>query len=239
MINCVKIILLIVCTLGLTCMTQAAEDPSGKGSGSTARKPALFDAAMSGKVAAVRALVEKGADVNQSVNGFTPLCFALQPDVILYLIERGADVNAPFAIDDPRMRHQYLVTVVWMTRPDIVALAFRHGLTQTSMDKMWFIFISWLRIGIISTSEQQLMESTRLMLEHGADVSAKGIEGETPLMSAVRVGSVEITKLLIEQRADLFAKDDAGRSILTIAKMSSRKNTQELIDMLLQAGAKE
>jgi ankyrin repeat protein len=253
MANCVKIVLLMACVLGLACMVQAADYPSGKGGVSSARQPRsddneatdeenippLFQAVMSGNVSTVRALVEKGSNVNQSINGATPLCFAVgRPDITRYLIEKGADVNAPFTINDPQMRITSLVSVSWMMNPDIVNLVFRHGLTQTSMEIMWSTFITLGMVANLSGSEATFMESMRLMLEKGANVNAKGLGGATPLMMAVQAGSVKIARMLIDRRADVNAKDDQGRSALTIAKTSGTKG-QQLIDMLVRAGARQ
>lgn len=239
----VKIMLLIACFLGLACMAQAADDPSERGRVNMVRKPALFDAAASGNLSAVRDLAEKGADVNQSINGVTPLCFATKQDIIIYLMDKGADVNAPFLVHDPKMRMQLFVSLAWMMQPDVVDLAFRKGLTQASADRIWFIFITWLGIGDATRSEAALVASTKLMLDHGADANAKGVdpagdEKETALMLAVRSGSVNIVKLLIDKGADVNARNQEGRSVLTIAKTASRNKTGQLVEVLLQAGAK-
>ena len=255
MANCIKIVLLMSWALSLVCMVQAANYPLDKSGASTARQPRsenndamdqndippLFEAVMSGNLSAVRALAEKGSNVNQSINGATPLCFAAEhPDITRYLVEKGADVNAPFAINnDPKMQITALVTMSWMMRPDIIALVFRHGLTQASTEIMWSTFISVGMFANLSGSkEAALMESMRLMLEKGANVNAKGLGGATPLMMTVQAGSVNLARMLIDRRTDVNAKDDKGRSALTIAKMSG-KNRQQLIDMLVRAGAEQ
>jgi ankyrin repeat protein len=255
MASCIKIALLMACLLGLTCLVQAADYPLGKGGASAARQPhsdnneamneqdipRLFEAVMSGNLSAVRTLVQKGSNVNQSINGVTPLCFAIEhPDITRFLIEKGADVNVPFTINDlndPQMRITVLVTISWMMNPDIINLAFRHGLTQASAEIMWSTFITvGMDANLPGSKEAAFMESMRLMLEKGANVNAKGFGGATPLMMAVKAGSANLARMLIDRRADVNAKDDQGRSALTIAKMWG-KNRQQLIDMLVRAGA--
>jgi hypothetical protein len=58
--------------------------------------PALWDAAGKGDIRSVKALLDKGADVNEGLCGSTPLWGAASEghtDVVRLLIDRGADVN--------------------------------------------------------------------------------------------------------------------------------------------------
>jgi ankyrin repeat protein len=249
-----KIMLLITCAVAMAVVAHTASYPTGKSGPNTGRQqysdddkllesrdyrvPILFDAAMAGNIGAVRALVEKGADVNQSLNGATPLCFAHDPDVIRYLIEKGADVNVPFMIDDPRMEMKFLVIMAWVYRPGILALAYRHGLTRVSTNVIWSnVFYALIGVPDKPELEATLMENLTLMLDKGADVNVKGREGETPLTCAVRGGSVKMVNALIDKGADVNAKNDEGRSVLTLARQS-KNNSQQLVDMLLRAGAR-
>ncbi|MEW5677203.1 ankyrin repeat domain-containing protein [Flavobacterium enshiense] len=56
----------------------------------------LFVAISKGDVATVKKFVEYGVDVNETVNGMTPLMFAVRynnPEIAKFLIEKGADIT--------------------------------------------------------------------------------------------------------------------------------------------------
>lgn len=73
----------------------------------------------------------------------------------------------------------------------------------------------------------------RALLEQGADLNAKDTEhGETPLIVAVKSGSVDIVRLLLEAGAKVDARDDWGRTELFYAPVSS-----ETFAVLLRGGA--
>ena len=56
----------------------------------------LFVAISKGDIATVKKFVEYGMDVNETLNGMTPLMFAVRfnnPEIAKFLIEKGADVS--------------------------------------------------------------------------------------------------------------------------------------------------
>ncbi|KAI0266900.1 ankyrin repeat protein, partial [Russula aff. rugulosa BPL654] len=57
----------------------------------------------------------------------------------------------------------------------------------------------------------------RLLLEHGADVNAQGLNGWTPLHRASYFGALEVVHLLLEHGADVEAKDNYGKTALQVA----------------------
>jgi len=52
------------------------------------------------------------------------------------------------------------------------------------------------------------------LLEQGADLEKRDIEGETPLMRAVGVENMELASFLIRRGADVNAQDASGRTLL-------------------------
>lgn len=74
-----------------------------------------------------------------------------------------------------------------------------------------------------------------LLINHGADVNAKQMQGVTPLHSAAHNGQPKIIKLLIDNGADINAKTDNGQTPLF---MATEKKFQETADLILELGGK-
>lgn len=68
-----------------------------------------------------------------------------------------------------------------------------------------------------------------LLIEHGANVNAKQMQGVTPLHSAAHNGQAKLSKLLIDSGADINAKMDNGHTPLFMANEKDFKETAELI----------
>ncbi|KAN0136168.1 Ankyrin repeat-containing domain protein [Lactarius tabidus] len=97
-------------------------------------------------------------------------------------------------------------------------------------------------------SSMGLAESVRLLIEHGADVTAQNETHLTPLHLASTwqeydhgahepdrcVSKVETVRLLIENGADVITKDDACSTPLHLA---SAQGSVEIVRLLLQHGA--
>ena len=81
------------------------------------------------------------------------------------------------------------------------------------------------------------IDVVKLLLEKGADVNVQTtVEKMTPIMIAVAKGDVAIVKELIGKGADVNLKADKGITALIVAKKMKK---QEVVDILLQAGAKD
>ncbi|KAI6755752.1 unnamed protein product [Fusarium graminearum] len=77
-------------------------------------------------------------------------------------------------------------------------------------------------------------ESTRLLLEKGADIEAKDKTGWTALLIAATFSNHETLKLLLEKGADIEAKDKYGWTALLIA---ARFSKHKILELLLEKGA--
>ena len=79
-------------------------------------------------------------------------------------------------------------------------------------------------------------EIAELLIENGADVSAKSLKGLTPLHHAASEGHKEIAELLIAGGADVNAKTKSGTTPLHLAAWKGHKVIAEL---LIAKGANE
>ena len=75
----------------------------------------------------------------------------------------------------------------------------------------------------------------RLLLEHGADINAQGLNGWAPLHRASYLGSLKFVRLLLEHGADVEAKDNGGKTALQVAAQYGR---DEIMKLLREHGAK-
>jgi ankyrin repeat protein len=76
----------------------------------------------------------------------------------------------------------------------------------------------------------------KLLIEAGADVNAKDLQGDSALMWASYNSQLDIIKLLIEAGTDVNAKDIYGNTTLECAY---RNGYKEIVDLLKIYGAKE
>ena len=72
-------------------------------------------------------------------------------------------------------------------------------------------------------------ETVRLLIEHGADVTAKDEASSTPLHLASAQGSVKSVRLLIEHGADVAAQDENHRTPLHLASSWVSSTTASLM----------
>jgi ankyrin repeat protein len=177
---------------------------------------ALLLAARDGKLAAARALLDAGADVNQSSAGdqSTPLVMAIingHFDTAKFLLDRGANPNAAnqdglaplYATIDAQWAPAAGGPVPLTAREKISYLDLMKALLDRGADpnarlgrKLWFrpTFHDQMWIGTPgSTAFWRAAQATdlsamRILVAHGADAKLISDEGDTALMLAAGVG---------------------------------------------------
>ena len=198
-----------------------------------------------------RLLAEAGADLNA---GFptTPLELAIawgKKDVIRVLIAGGVDVNHP----SPGGRDTPLDEAIDKGDPEIVAMLLDAGAdphlvspgakvrragrspAQSAVNNkdVLAVFLERNALGPNPTplllcgavTRGDLTEVKRLV-EGGADVNARGPQGELPLVNAAMMGNLKIIKFLLSRGADANAESgrkDAYDSTPLVAAVASGK----------------
>lgn len=160
----------------------------------------LFESAAVGKLERVQAIIQQDStQVNAvSPDGFSPLGLAAffgHPKVVAYLIEQGADVNAP-ARNAARVRplHSALAH-----RQAEVSFEIAKRLVARGADVKATQAGGWTPLHQAAMHGQ--VDLATLLLDHGADVNAKGENGRTPLKLAAAGKHQEMVALLRERGA--------------------------------------
>ena len=197
----------------------------------------MCNAALTGDLDSIRTLVESGAgwqvDV-QDYNARTPLHIAAElghQNVAEYLILKGARVH-----HKDRNGYTPLVTAILAGQEETaVPIAKAGGQLGLASEKIAQL--------LIEAVVEKNVARMRLLLRHGADLSAADHNRVTPLAVAVQQGHVEVVKLILSTgTCDLAARDWWGYTVLEMAREASSRSTaptcyvyDTIVDLLLQS----
>ena len=192
------------------------------------RTPLLIAATYAGNAAVVRLLLEHGARVaDQDITQETALDSASKRGdvpMVEVLLEAGADVNAPGFVGR--------APLVWAAEEGNVATLaclLKHGAGKNRRN---------LNLALFSAAARGPTEAVRLLLDHGADPTAKHpfVRGYTPLMAAAYSESIgpDAVALLLEKGADPKARAANGDTPLRLAR---KRGQSKVVERLRNAGA--
>ena len=167
---------------------------------------ALMNAALAGDFTSVRALVEKGADVNAEATmfqdfGSTPLMAAAcsaNPAIVGYLLEKGAKVQT-ISNNSGEVKNGLLamfkMTALMKAAPDnrgeMVQALLAAGADVKPRDVRE---MNALMLAV--ATERADPKNVALLLKMGADPNARSASGETSLDWAMKFGNPEIISML-------------------------------------------
>lgn len=157
----------------------------------------LIEAAERGVLPLVKALLDKGADVNaKEKDGKTALmggAYGGSPEIIKALIERGAEVNA-------KEDEGWTALMVAALKGNLSAVEalLDKGADVNAQDKSGFT-------PLMIASRQGHIEIVRVFLEKGADVDAKSYWGNKASTMASKKGHAQIAELL-KAREEMSAR---------------------------------
>jgi len=181
----------------------------------------LTIAAMYERVAAIKALIDAGADVNvKNRDGNTPLHIAARDgrtEAIKALIQANADVNAKDYIgrtplhNAARDGHTEAIKALIQANADVNAKD-EEGLTPLHSAAM---FARAKAIAALTTA--------------GADVNAKDEFGIAPLHIAAQSGYARVIKALATAGADIDSRDRYGRTPLDLATDEGHTKAVEVL----------
>lgn len=192
----------------------------------------LHAAAKRGDVAAIRALFDKGANIDaRDAAGATALLVATrnnQVEAARALIEAGADVNAKDGIQDS----PYLYAGA-RGHNEILEMTLRHGADLKSTNR-------YGGTALIPAAERGLADTVRILVDAGVNVDHVNNLQWTALIEAIILGNggprhTEVVRLLVAARADVNIPDGHGVTPLQHAR---RLGFKAIEDILLRAGAR-
>ncbi|KAK7871421.1 hypothetical protein R5R35_006121 [Gryllus longicercus] len=168
----------------------------------------LMTAAVYGDAQSTEILLEHGADVTQRDGShMTALHYAVEcqhHQIVMLLLESKADLNAVNKWDETPLM-----------------MAARAGDEQSTKLLLEHVDVSQ-RNGCLMTAlhyavERRHHQMMMLLLESKADPNAEDKRGETPLMTAVRVGDEQSTEILLKHGADVNRRNKRDMTALHYA----------------------
>ncbi len=169
----------------------------------------LEEAAVYGHTGVVKVLVEHGA--------------CITPEVINRAVAQGDAGMVEFLVaNGAEIKPEHLISAAGHQKPDIVRLLLSYGLEADYRNR--FLRTPLIEATMFSYNEmeegrpfsgvaKQIYETSKLLIEHGADVNARDFEGMTPLMFAVSGGYAGTIKLLLSHGARLNDTNNFGDKV--------------------------
>jgi uncharacterized protein len=176
--------------------------------GAATRDPALVEAAKAGDHAAVRALLQKGADVNAAEpDGTTALhwaSYADDVDLADLLIRAGARVNAANDLG---------ATPLWTAGLN-ASTAMVRRLLEAGANPNASLLAGETALMVAARSGSP--EVVELLLASGANANARGARGQTALMWAVAQKHPAAVKVLLAHGADIKARSETWSQVMAV-----------------------
>jgi ankyrin repeat protein len=171
-------------------------------------RPALIDAVKNGDRDAVRALMQKKADVNATAgDGSTALLWASYRDDVesaTLLIHAGGKVNAATDLG---------VTPLWAASQNGSAAMVRMLLAAGANPNLALVAGE---TPLMVAARSGYPEVVELLLSKDAKVGARGARGQTALMWAVSQKHPEVVKLLLAHGADVHTRSDVWSMMMAV-----------------------
>jgi ankyrin repeat protein len=174
--------------------------------------PHLTVALSLGQIGMANWFLEKGAKLLRNDKGVTALMLASEAygsgREIDFLVGIGADLDE----QDESGRTALMCAVDSMTQHHVVALL-KHGADLSLQDQHGdTVFHKACRL--VEYGRYHRRDIVEMLLEAGADVNVKNLNGQTPVAAAMEQNQPTIARLVIESGADVDWQDNRGQSLL-------------------------
>jgi len=194
--------------------------------GESGNLSALVHAAYSGHGEIVSLLLDRGADIDGTLEGYGSALAAAtssgRDNIVSMLLGRGADANGKHGNDESA-----LATAVWARKRDIVSQLLDHGAdanSRASRDGSVLASAVW-------NGDANIVS---LLLDRGADVNSRGNKFGSVLATAAWGGKVDIVSLLLDRGADV---NDIGNKYGSVLATAIWGGDTDTVSLLLDRGA--
>lgn len=188
----------------------------------------IHDKAGSGDISGFKSFLSEGGNVNKKDKlGRTPLMLAVKEgklDMIRYLLENGADVNA---VDkegyNVLMYTKYQMLFIWALEvskrsdDNNSPTPYKFSMEVADLDKKsdkklhvieyytnsQEVFKTKQAITMLPTYENKLKTTVKILLDNGAKVNVYAKDNDSSLNYSIRFNRIDITKMLLEKNADV------------------------------------
>jgi ankyrin repeat protein len=187
----------------------------------------LINAVKANDVSAVRALLDKRADVNAvQADGTTALHWAVEHDageIVQLLIRAGANVRAT---------NRYGATPLWLASLNgnaaTIGMLLEAGADASAASDQG-------ETALMVAARTGKVDAVNMLLARGADPNAKEQwRGQTALMWAAAEGYATVIEALVARRADVNARSNGGFTAILFA---AREGRIPAVEALIKAGA--
>lgn len=196
---------------------------------------AIFEAVKAGDLTKVKELVIKNTQLLNSKNedGFTPLHEALENnknDISVFLINAGSDVNSKTRNNDTPLH----IAANWRVK-DICALLISKGAqVNVNNNANYTPLTNVIQNYQTMANASGKLETIKVLVEHGADVNAKGMWNMLPIQIAAEFAPVDVVEYLIDKGANIPVEQ--GRDAYQLLIASCSKGHTKLFEKLLEKG---
>ena len=198
---------------------------------------AVADAQDRSDLAALKALLEQGANPNTPANnGISLLMIAARRGNLAnveLLLKHGANVNQRDETSNDNRGDTALLVALYAGQEQVVHRLLKAG-ARMDVKNMW----DWGPMHMAAQSD--CIACLELVRSHGVPLNnpAPASRGETPAMLAAARGRLESLKWFELQGVDLRQEDPHGKTALDWAEFARRENTAQWIRLRLSGQAK-
>jgi len=160
-----------------------------------------------GNIMGIKSLLDNGANIEDKINGRTPLLFAFFEDggdeIIEFLINNGANIEAK-----DKEGLTALMLSVLQQRVGLALFLISNGADVNTIENLHN------RTPLLLACYYDDEEMVEILTESGADINAKDKYGWTPLILSSSEDNMGNVEYLIRAGADMNIKDNEGKTFI-------------------------